>query len=196
MRVLCWTMGTAHILHTTSTLRPNQPISVVYDHFRPVDFLFYWRDPFKSCEQAAPTAPAVFGNGRYKTTSRNLDHIRDFATFDVNALSSYKLGTGDGCGVVEGAEILDIPTAEQLHKTSLKIQSLILVMDDRIRMLEQKGAPQNNGGMSNSGDGRKKRSSGRSGGGSGGGGGGSVGDGERSSKRACSDRTQSGKAGR
>eukprot|EP00729_Bicosta_minor_P000834 gene834-493_t len=69
------------------------------------------------------------------TTARKLDPIRDLATLDIDAITSYKLGAGISDGGFD-EELLEIPTAHNLRDDITKIQTMILVLSDRLEAIE------------------------------------------------------------
>eukprot|EP00053_Salpingoeca_punica_P016844 m.160644 g.160644 ORF g.160644 m.160644 type:complete len:204 (-) comp17055_c1_seq1:482-1093(-) len=103
-----------HISTQMETSRKPQDLGSTYTSF--------------SCE-----CSAVLGRV-YKTTGRHLDPIRDLLTFDLDAISSYKLGSSDTAAPVE--DVLDIPTARGLQDQMLKVQNVILVMNERLQAVE------------------------------------------------------------
>eukprot|EP00126_Sphaerothecum_destruens_P012623 Sdes_comp21629_c0_seq1m20221 len=70
----------------------------------------------------------------YKTTARVLDELRDMFTFDLNSISCYKLGSSLQPSI---NEILCIPTALALQEQIIKVQNMILLLNERLETLEE-----------------------------------------------------------
>ena len=80
----------------------------------------------------------------YKTTSRHLDSIRDYFTFDLENVLSYRVGS---CSIVGGGDNVDnnlssnvyiVPSDEykQMESNLLKMQHMLLICKDRLDTLE------------------------------------------------------------
>ena len=78
----------------------------------------------------------------YLTTARQLDPLRDMFTFSTAAVTSYLLGSSEfaapGFGTVAstGEAGVNAPPASASADDITKLQSLILVLDDRVSELE------------------------------------------------------------
>ena len=82
----------------------------------------------------------------YLTTARALDALRDMFTFSTDAVTSYKLGGGKAATGADGAaaagagiEVVQAELAEAVDNIE-KLQSLVLVADQRLTALEEAGA--------------------------------------------------------
>eukprot|EP00039_Didymoeca_costata_P011256 m.157340 g.157340 ORF g.157340 m.157340 type:complete len:161 (+) comp15114_c0_seq1:87-569(+) len=71
----------------------------------------------------------------YKTTPRRLDRIRDLVTINIDNITSYKLGTGLSENALD-LEILDVPTSKSLQDDIVKIQNMILLLNERLEVIE------------------------------------------------------------
>ncbi|EGD81475.1 hypothetical protein PTSG_02193 [Salpingoeca rosetta] len=74
----------------------------------------------------------------YQTTARHLDHMRDLMTFDLDALTSYKLGSV-GVSADENDE-LTFPSAIRMKEDIGKIQLLMITHDEKLSELQEKVA--------------------------------------------------------
>eukprot|EP01135_Chromosphaera_perkinsii_P011840 Nk52_evm31s2506 gene=Nk52_evmTU31s2506 len=75
----------------------------------------------------------------YRTTARDLDDIRDAYTFDLNAISSYQLGVeieGQKGDLVKPETLLSLPTAAVLQEGMIKVQNMILLLNERLEQVE------------------------------------------------------------
>ncbi|XP_031567475.1 protein Mis18-alpha-like [Actinia tenebrosa] len=73
----------------------------------------------------------------YKTTPRKLDMIRDIYTLDCSSIKSYQLGSQKAKNTFKSTEeILEIPTAQVLHSEIIKVQSVIVTLNERLQALE------------------------------------------------------------
>ncbi|XP_022082563.1 uncharacterized protein LOC110974910 isoform X3 [Acanthaster planci] len=72
----------------------------------------------------------------YKTTSRQLDSLRDLYTFSAHQISSYQIGSGQQRASVGLQDMLDLPTAKSLKDSILKTQVMICALNNRILNIE------------------------------------------------------------
>ncbi|XP_032234847.1 protein Mis18-alpha isoform X2 [Nematostella vectensis] len=79
------------------------------------------------------------GIGRiYRTTPLELDMIRDVFSLDCSSIKSYELGTQAGKNSYKTAdELLDIPTAKDLKNEILKLQSVVVSLNERLQSVEK-----------------------------------------------------------
>ncbi|XP_064610233.1 uncharacterized protein LOC135474227 [Liolophura sinensis] len=76
---------------------------------------------------------------QYKTTSRNLDIMRDIFTFEVDKIVSYQVGTADkGASIELTDEILTLSSINTIRVELRKSQSLIVTLHHRIEALEKR----------------------------------------------------------
>ncbi|XP_038049302.1 uncharacterized protein LOC119722954 isoform X2 [Patiria miniata] len=72
----------------------------------------------------------------YKTTSRQLDSLRDLYTLSIHHITSYQVGSRGQRADVGLQETLDLPTAKSLKDSILKIQVMICALNNRILNIE------------------------------------------------------------
>ncbi|KAJ7365739.1 hypothetical protein OS493_002455 [Desmophyllum pertusum] len=77
----------------------------------------------------------------YRTTPRELDHLRNLYCLDVEQIKSYQVGSMNGTHVngmssLSSEEVLDLPTAKTLQQGIHKIESVIIMMLERLTSLE------------------------------------------------------------
>lgn len=75
---------------------------------------------------------------KYLTTPRSLDHIRDMYSFHSDALKIYHVGGALDANTSAEDDVMDLPTAQSVQHTLRKVQGAILVLNDRIRDMEQR----------------------------------------------------------
>lgn len=72
----------------------------------------------------------------YRTTPKELDHLRNMFSFDVEQIQSYQIGSLSEMQSVSTEEILDIPTAKALETRIGKIECVILMLMERMGLAE------------------------------------------------------------
>eukprot|EP00041_Stephanoeca_diplocostata_P009373 m.144356 g.144356 ORF g.144356 m.144356 type:complete len:198 (+) comp17710_c0_seq2:86-679(+) len=71
----------------------------------------------------------------YRSTPRRLDTVRDMYTLDVSKIISYELGRGASREGLE--DIMSLSTADALQSDIVKLQNMVLVLNEKIELLEQ-----------------------------------------------------------
>ncbi|KAL9986950.1 hypothetical protein ACROYT_G001168 [Oculina patagonica] len=72
----------------------------------------------------------------YRTTPKELDHLRNLYCLDVEHIKSYQVGSEKGKQTLPAGEVLDLPTAKTLQDGIFKIESVIMMLIERLTSLE------------------------------------------------------------
>ncbi|XP_022780759.1 protein Mis18-alpha-like isoform X2 [Stylophora pistillata] len=73
----------------------------------------------------------------YQTTPKDLDHLRNQYCLDMEHIRSYQVGSEDGMQTLPAEEVLGIPTAKVLQQGIHKIESVVLMLLERLTLLEK-----------------------------------------------------------
>jgi len=86
----------------------------------------------------------------YRTTPKEFDHLRSMYCLDIEHIRSYQIGSVSGTrnGPVSSDEILEIPTAKALATRIAKIESVILMLVERMGLAEDTMNKQNDSSIS------------------------------------------------